>query len=1258
MTSQKQGTGKLDGRRSKKPKMLTKLLDMAGKLMGGGVAEKHARGAKRPLSQKRDAVKRTNSVTGDDCGRSEGDVTKTKTDTMADANAKHPPARDSTSISRSPGTDHPKIVRRRKLKAVKLDASDKDSVKTERGRDLYDSPSPARSCDSFSSNEPLMSLQRNSSELKPNHLATDKQVPPKELHVTSIKDEADKKECVALKSTVASPAMGVAVGVTGLNRTGITGVSADENSSRQDHSADMETAMVCVKDNHVTGDKNISAMSCSGVKEYTPKILNGVAPVSVQAQVSSAVTQASLPQQERNESQKIAGEKPKRRHYKRRSALELLNDVDGPPSRVSRLNEQKMSRRSKEQVDIVPKMAQAADSLPSVADSVPSIATTDSLPSVAAADSVPSAAAADSLPSVAATDSLPSVAATDSVPSVADSVPSIATTDSLPSVATTDSVPSAAAADSLPSVAAPDSLPSVAAADSVPSIAATDSLPIDAAAACVTDRTTTPKKTDQDNECKNIPDVEVKLPEKFAEDQCKKDDKISTAPSVVEVKNCTTVVKKPSVEGSGKGLNVKHADQKVGELKKGPRAKKHKGVKRKYKGIKQTNNELPSTEPPLGKTMLAGNITSTEDTTNVDKPRSRTALLPKSYSVKRMTTRGKKNRYWWLFSKQTKKVREAARDVETECVSHSGKEKDLLAQCRPCRVMLVDFFGCRKIGRMMALAAEGGDSSDTGVGKPTGLETAEPATKVSKVDVPLREKLLGECLSVAARHGGSSVSDLTPTSSSAVRTDASSAATSSSDDVDRMSAARIPRTVPSAEPQPLCSRHRRFKCNHCSFKTTVRSVMDQHVNTHSNIQPYLCGHCHRAFDTRDNVVTHTKQDHHGQLYSIVRRRELADGADYTTQYVRREQPVATVPVSEESPQPDDDKAHVRPRIPILDAVNPRQPYYQCKRCTYATSSVVTIQHHVLDVHSCDRRLICPLCDRAYCKTVTGMTKHYKRWHGDSVVQLRYEPDYYEVWDIKQAEANGVDTACSVRLPCPDSAQFDGQPLIGQPLIVQPGQTFLSQNGMSSERPHPLTLQPSVRYSAKGRAETTTATDKKVALSVLSPDEPLSKPAVVRHELLAPYQDDGRVNPLSSVPVSCSTDAPVAHQNTSSTMPLLLAVDSYTVPPRQFTADKVDEPIALTMDSPSSLRGVNRRSIFAENVRNSTDSSSASSLRTATCLTKDPVPEMDMNNRSSPADIDDVPELIKGDYGSAGALDTMPLLEKVSFLAFMWCRCFL
>ena len=1193
--SHKQGNGKLDGRRSKKPKMLTKLLDMAGKLMGGGVAKKHARGVKRQLSQKRDAVKRTNSVTGDDCGRSEGDETKTDTDTMVDVNAKHPPARDSTSISRSLGTDHPKIVRRRKLKAVKLDASDEDSVKTERGRDLYDPPSPARSCDSFSSNEPLMSLQRDSSVVKPKCLATDKHTAIlKELPVASVKDDEEvKKECVALKSTVAVPAMGLTVGVTGLNRTRITGVSTQANSSKQDHSSDMETVMVSVKDNHVTGDKSISTVIFAGVKENTLKILNGVAPVSVEAQVSSVVTQASLPQQERNESETIPGEKPKRRHYKRRSALELLNDVDGPPSRVSRLNEQKMSRRSKEQVDIVPKMAQAADSLPSVADSVPSIATTDSLPSIAAADSVPSAAAADSLPSVAATDSLPSVAAT-------------------------------------------------------------DSLPIDAAAACVTYRTTTPKKTDQDKECKNIPDVEVKLPEKFAEDQGKQDDKISTAPSVVEVKNGTTVVKKPSVEGSG--LNVKHADQKVGELKKGPRAKKHKGVKRKYKGIKQTNNELPSTEPPPGKNMLAGNITSTEVTTNVDKPRSRAALLPKSYSVKRMTTRGKKNRYWWLFSKQAKKVREAARDVETECVSRSGKEKDLLAQCKPCCVMLVDFFGCRKIGRMMALAAEGGDSLDTGSCKPTGLETTEPATKVAKVDVC--EKLLGECLSVAARHDGSSVSDLTPTSSSAVRTDASSAATSSSDDVDRMSAARIPRTVPSAEPQPLCSRHRRFKCNHCSFKTTVRSVMDQHVNTHSNIQPYLCGHCHRAFDTRDNVVTHTKQDHHGQLYSIVRRRELADGADYTTQYVRREQPVATVPVSEESPQPDDDKAHVRPRIPILDAVNPRQPYYQCKRCTYATSSVVTIQHHVLDVHSCDRRLICPLCDRAYCKTVTGMTKHYKRWHGDSVVQLRYEPDYYEVWDIKQAEANGVDTACSVRLPCPDSAQFDGQPLIGQPLIVQPGQTFLSQNGMSSERPHPLTLQPSVRYSAKGRAETTTATDKKVALSVLSPDEPLSKPAVVRHELLAPYQDDGRVNPFSSVPVSCSTDAPVAHQNTSSTMPLLLAVDSYTVPPRQFTADKADEPIALTMDSPSSLRDVNRRSIFAENVRNSTDSSSASSLRTATCLTKDPVPEMDMNNRSSPADIDDVPELIKGDNGSAGALDTMPLLEKVSFLAFMWCRCFL
>ena len=1092
--------------------------------MGGGVAKKYARGVKRQLSRKRDAAKRTNSVTGEggDCGRTEGDETKTDTDDNAN----------------SLGIDHPNIVKqRRKLKAVKVDASNEDSVRTGRGSDLYNPPSPAGSCDSFSSNEPLMSLQR---EVKPNYPATDKHTIAKELPVTFIKDdEADKKECVALKSIVASPAMGLTVG--------ITSVSVDENSSKLDRSADMETVMICANGNHVAGD---STMGVAGVKENTPQILNGVALASVQDQVSSVVMQASLPQQERNESQTIQGEKQMRRHYKRRSALELLNDVDGPPSRVSRVMQVKdMRRRSKEKVD-APKTLPAADCLPGVAGSLPSVSP----------------------------------------------------------------------------------------------------------AACVKGRVATPEKTDQDNECKKVGDVEVKLPEKFAEDLGKEDDETSRA-SIVEVENCTMELQKPPVERSGKGLNVKRADIQVEETKKGPGRPrmKHKGLKRKYSGIRQGNDALTSTEHPPGKKMLANNVTSTEVSKTIDKPWSRAALLPKSYSVKRMATRGKKNRYWYLFAKQSKKVR-GTRDVETECVSRGGKETDLLAECRPCRVMLVDFLRCQKIGRLMALAAEGDDSTDKGVCKPTGLETTEPATKVAKVDsdASLREKRIGECLGVAACHDGSSVLTLRPTGSSSVQTDASRASTSSSGDVDRISAARIPRTVCSADPRQLYSRHQRFRCNHCSFKTSVRIVMDQHINTHSNIEPYLCGHCHKAFDTRDNVVTHTKQDHHGQLYSIVRRRELADGADYTTQYVRRKKPVPVV-MSTESLQLDGDRPRVRPRIPVLNAVNPHQPYYQCKRCTYATNSVVTMQHHVLDVHSGDRRLICPLCDRAYCKTGHGMTKHYKRWHGDSVVQLRYEPDYYEVWDIKEAEANGVDAACSIRLPGPDSAHFDGQPLIGQPLILQPGQTFPSQKGLSSELPHPLTLQPSVRTLSKGRASTDTAMDKKVTLAVLSPEEPLNKPAIVRHELLAHYQDDGRVKP--SVPVSCSAEAPVAHQNSSSTMPLLLAVDSYTVPPRQFTADKADEPIALTMDSPNGLRDADRTRIFAENVLNGTDLSSAHSLKTATCLTTGRVLQMDTIKWSS-ADIDDVPALIKGDYGSAGVLDTMPHLEKVSVLAFMWDRRFL
>lgn len=86
----------------------------------------------------------------------------------------------------------------------------------------------------------------------------------------------------------------------------------------------------------------------------------------------------------------------------------------------------------------------------------------------------------------------------------------------------------------------------------------------------------------------------------------------------------------------------------------------------------------------------------------------------------------------------------------------------------------------------------------------------------------------------------------------------------------------------------------------------------------------------------------------------------------------------------------------RPRIPLLDNVDPNQPYYQCRHCTHASNSLQCIQNHVASKHNGEQCYQCPLCEHTYFKSESAVEKHNAKHHPNETVGLQLQPGFYDV----------------------------------------------------------------------------------------------------------------------------------------------------------------------------------------------------------------------------------------------------------------------
>ena len=210
----------------------------------------------------------------------------------------------------------------------------------------------------------------------------------------------------------------------------------------------------------------------------------------------------------------------------------------------------------------------------------------------------------------------------------------------------------------------------------------------------------------------------------------------------------------------------------------------------------------------------------------------------------------------------------------------------------------------------------------------------------------------------------------------------------------------------------------KFHCKKCTYTTNVRGNMQDHIYNHTTVVPYSCGHCGAIFGTRSGVIVHTKRDHRGRPYSILKADDINEEDYYTETRLDKGGPSG---LPRDAPAPEK-------VLPAKASSSPsrtndsKSPNLKCVHCAFATSDLPTIQSHVSLHKDKDRRYVCPLCDLAYCKYADGMVKHFQKWHPNQKVILQYQPDYYDT--TKDISMNSTPTKSVESSPKSDSPAHD------------------------------------------------------------------------------------------------------------------------------------------------------------------------------------------------------------------------------------------
>ena len=215
---------------------------------------------------------------------------------------------------------------------------------------------------------------------------------------------------------------------------------------------------------------------------------------------------------------------------------------------------------------------------------------------------------------------------------------------------------------------------------------------------------------------------------------------------------------------------------------------------------------------------------------------------------------------------------------------------------------------------------------------------------------------------------------------------------------------------------------RRYECKHCSYRTSFKHTIEEHVYHHTKVIPFKCGHCGASYGTRSGVILHHKRHHPGMFTSLVKSAGVKE-CDY---YITTDKTTnSSASYSDHGSNKDVHLGQNKSpkKLPSKDITPRKEPLYCCKYCSFHHPRADVLENHARHRHSDLIRFVCPLCNMAYCKYEAAMERHFEKWHPGEHVILKcettfdmIEPNMIAVHDASPSTTDVGNTSQPVTLP--------------------------------------------------------------------------------------------------------------------------------------------------------------------------------------------------------------------------------------------------